>query len=122
MNEDTRYNSLLEASFGYTGVNIKFPVNEIKPEITHMSFERDENNNTKLSFEESPEWKNFIKTIDKKDSDKMIKKQRYSTFLVFHSGEVIMSGMNIKMMKPHYDIFSKMIKDSRDVIEEKLDI
>ena len=70
----------------------------------------------------SPNWDSFIKNIDKKDGDKMTAKKRYSTFLVFHSGEVIMSGMNIKMMKPHFDTFSTMIKDSRHLIEEKLDI
>ena len=33
-----------------------------------------------------------------------------------------MSGMNINMMKPHFDQFNKIISDSRQFIEEKLDI
>ena len=119
MNEDNKYNSLLEASFGYTGVNIKFPVKNVEPEIIHIKFDQ-------VGYEpiyfESPSWDSFVKTIDKKDGDKMVNKKRYSTFLVFHSGEVIMSGMNLQMMKPHFDTFSKMIKDSRHLIEEKLDI
>jgi TATA-box binding protein (TBP) (component of TFIID and TFIIIB) len=119
MNEDKRFNSLLEASFGYTGVNIKFPVNNVEPEIIHIKFNREDNEPTYI---ESPNWDSFIKKIDKKDGDKMISKKRYSTFLVFHSGEVIMSGMNIKMMKPHFDTFSTMIKESRHIIEEKLDL
>jgi len=47
-------------------------------------------------------------------------KKKYNTFLVFHSGNVIMSGMTKETMKDHFDCFQGMIREWRDQIEEKL--
>ena len=52
---------------------------------------------------------------------KELNKKRWNTFLVFHSGNVIMSGLGKCYMKDHFDTFVKIIKSSRKEIEEKLE-
>jgi len=47
---------------------------------------------------------------------------RYNTFLVFHSGKVIMSGINKKFMEKDFYKFKGIMSTSRKYIEEKLDI
>ena len=45
---------------------------------------------------------------------------KYNTFLVFHSGKIIMSGINSKYMRSAYYSFVKLMRENRDIIEEKL--
>jgi len=114
LNQKTPFHSLLETSFGYTGVNIKFPL--VRPwwkldvPVVHLSLEGD-----------------FSWTLDYKSMDSVgtftneqRAKKKYNTFLVFHSGNVIMSGMTKETMTDHFDCFRGMIRDWRGEIEEKL--
>ena len=114
LNQKTPFHSLLETSFGYTGVNIKFPL--VRPwwkldvPVVHLSLEGD-----------------FSWTLDYKSMDSVGTftneqrvKKKYNTFLVFHSGNVIMSGMTKETMTDHFDCFRGMIRDWRGEIEEKL--
>ena len=117
-NTCTTYHSLLETSFGYTGVNIKIPV--IKP-IQDLKLK-------KLTYVDG-KWEDFVyvpyddylSMLLEKDKLKKLKKQRYNTFLVFHSGKVIMSGMDSVFMKDVYYEFLDIIRDCYDVIKEKLE-
>jgi TATA-box binding protein (TBP) (component of TFIID and TFIIIB) len=117
MNRDTVYHSLLETSCGYTGVNIKFPL-DIKwwdlpvpvlfcPQV----------------LEGVPlQWENSKEPLIKMTEIPMEKKQKkkYNTFLVFHSGNIIMSGMMRETMKQDFDIFIKLLQEWRPHIEEKI--
>ena len=116
INTKTRYNSLLETSFGYTGVNIKIPFNdEITSELYTIEWDKDQWINYMTSFSE------YLDVIPSKDREKELSKQRYKTFLVFQSGIVIMSGLNKEYMRKYYDIFFKIVNDCCDDIIEKLD-
>ena len=64
---------------------------------------------------------NFINTFSDKDRNKILNKKRYNTFLVFHSGNVIMSGMVTKYMRNVYNHFIDITKKARNEIEEKLE-
>ena len=107
INYSTKYNSLLETSFGYTGINIKFPITYSLDNVEIPTFT--------LKDSEWIESVTLYKDIPSK------KKKKYNTFLVFHSGNIIMSGMIEQLMKPAFDIFQKIIKECRNEIEEKLD-
>lgn len=117
MNKDTSYHSLLETSCGYTGVNIKFPLDmkwwELEVPVLYCS----------QMIENQPlEWKNTRESLCQMmdiTSDKKTKK-KYNTFLVFHSGNIIMSGMMRDTMKKDFDIFVNLLKIWRPVIEEKI--
>jgi TATA-box binding protein (TBP) (component of TFIID and TFIIIB) len=118
MNTYTDYRSLLETSFVYPGVNIKVPYT--KP-ITELILKQ-------LTFSED-QWINlpditytdYLDMLPVKDSRKKLRKKRYFTFLVFHSGKVIMSGLDFEYMKPVYYMFLDIIKECRSIVEEKLD-
>lgn len=108
INTKTKYNSLLETSFGYTGINIKFVINDSLDELHIPTFE--------LINGEWIESITYYKDVSTK------KKKKYNTFLVFHSGNVIMSGMIPQLMKPAFIQFADIINISKNLIQEKLDI
>lgn len=115
MNQQTEHNSLLETSFGYTGVNIKFPSNctydnTLIPQITYTGVWND----TTIPY------KTYYDQLSTKEKEKNEQKTRYTTFLVFHSGNVIMSGISKPMMEDTFNEFIDIIKKSRQHIEEKL--
>jgi TATA-box binding protein (TBP) (component of TFIID and TFIIIB) len=117
INTMTDYNSLLETSIGYTGVNIKFPNYENINDLVINKMEFSNNSWIKSKYNYS----DYIKMLNKKDYDKKINKKRYNTFLVFQSGKIIMSGTTAEWMKQPYEEFIQIIKESKHIIEEKLD-
>lgn len=119
MNTQTEFHSLLETSFGYTGVNIKFP---IKDDIRDMRLK-------KLTFQKNGTidetfltYGEYTSDLPEKDQNKKLKKTRYTTFLCFHSGKIILSSITAEITKPAYELFLQIIKKCRHEIEEKLDV
>ncbi len=115
INSNTFYNSLLETSFGYTGVNIKIKVQK-PPDFNIECMIFDDKNKI---------WENFkILYSEFVDLDPIYQKykikQRYNTFLCFHSGSIIMSGFNPKYMEQCYKQFTKLLLDNKDLIVEKI--
>jgi hypothetical protein len=115
INNYTKYYSLLETSFGYTGVNIKIPLENINEmPISKISYKDEE-------WKEEPfTYAKYIELLDDKDKDKEKGKVRYNTFLVFQSGNVILSSPHKSCMKETYHEFLDIIKNCRDKIEEKI--
>ena len=132
LNQRTPFHSLLETSFGYTGVNIKFPLDmpwwKLPVPVLRMNHD-DMNHHNKdtatggsSSSTSSTGWRlqhEVLESIATLTSEQRNKK-KYNTFLVFHSGNVIMSGMTKPTMHAHYDRFQAMMKEWRGDIEEKL--
>ena len=115
MSVQTEFHSLLETSFGYTGVNIKIPVMEsiIDMEVKKLIY-KDE------WIEEVAYYKDYLELLSVKERDKKINKDRYNTFLVFHSGKVIMSSICANFARDTYYYFLKIIRTCYDQIEERL--
>lgn len=115
INKNTEYNSLLETSFGYTGVNIKVPMTEdIFIDLNVLEYIEEKWKMSNISYQD------YILSLDPKEQAKEKKKKRYNTFLVFHSGNVIMSGMIKKYMEKTFYNFMKTIKNCEKIIKEKL--
>lgn len=114
MNKNTPFHSLLETSFGYTGVNIKFPV-DIDWWNIPLPFMSCDLHKIGHWVQAEQKLSEFLQV-----TDTFYKKKKYNTFLVFHSGSVIMSGMMIETMRPHFNIFYSIMKSWQDKIEEKL--
>jgi TATA-box binding protein (TBP) (component of TFIID and TFIIIB) len=115
VNRNTEYHSLLETTFGYTGVNIKFNLGKLDNiPIVKMSFDNDEWNKVILSYKE------YFQTLDDKEKFKENNKTKFCTFLCFQSGQCIMSSPHKSCMKDAYHEFMKMIKNCKDMIEEKI--
>ena len=117
-NTCTDYHSLLETSFGYTGVNIKLPVE--KP-INDLQLKQLECVNGKWKDPVLVPYDDYLAMLTPKDVAKKLKKVRYNTFLVFHSGKIIMSGMEATFMRDVYYEFLDIIKECYDIIEERLE-
>jgi hypothetical protein len=112
-----QFHCLLETSFGYTGVNIKIP---LKENIEKMEIKKIVA--TKDGFEENlTTYQEYLDLLSPKDADAKINNDRYNTFLVFHSGKCIHSGLTADFMRPAYNLFLKLIKEAYNEIEERLD-
>lgn len=116
MNKDTSYHSLLETSCGYTGVNIKFLLNTKWWEIEVPVIECKNINESVLHWDKSYEPLNTVTNI----SQEIKHKKKYNTFLVFHSGNIIMSGIMRETMEKHYQIFIDLLHKWKPLIEEKI--
>jgi len=117
MSTQDKFHCLLETSFGYTGVNIKIPLeNDIATmDVKRLTYTKDD------TWEEV--WTTYQEYLDKlteKERQTKIENSRYNTFLVFHSGKVIMSGLTDKFMKDIYYYFIDIMRECYDRVEERL--
>ena len=116
INRQNNLHCLLETSFGYTGLNIKIPLQE---DITQLQIKKlvfkDEN-----WIENYTIYTEFLNTLPEKERKKK-EYDRYNTFLVFQSGKVIHSGISNEYMKKSYYEFIDIINSCYEQIEEKLD-
>ena len=116
INIETNYKSLYEISFGYTGVNLKMQLDKnLEREFNCMEFDI----NTQTYRDYTINYEDYIKTLNEKELIKE-KKDKYITFLVFQSGNVIMSGMNEIFMEKYYNIFYDIVQNNLHSIEDKL--
>lgn len=97
-----RFYCLFETAFGYTGLNLKRQIDPSKYDLKIPSFTLI---NGEWIFKEKP-----YTTIGKT--------KKFNSFLVFHSGKVICSGMTEKSMNDDYLFFSKYIHDHKKEIIE----
>jgi TATA-box binding protein (TBP) (component of TFIID and TFIIIB) len=104
--EGKNFYSLFETNFGYTGMNIKIPLPD-EAYIVSNPFMRLQNNQWIVDFQ-----KMRVHT----------KKKKYNTFLVFHSGKIIMSGMCEENMKNDYVFFKNFLIQNRKLIEEVIEV
>lgn len=116
-NIKTPYNSLLEASFGYTGVNIKIP---LKKSILDLKIKKLIDKNGEWGRVEWLTYLDYLNLLPGKEKDKKVKKDRHNTFLVFHSGKIIMSGIHSDYMKDTYYEFVDIINTCQKIIQERL--
>lgn len=116
INKQDNLHCLLETSFGYTGLNIKMPLEE---DITQLQIKKlifkDEQ-----WFENFSTYREFLDLLPPKEQKKK-EYDRYNTFLVFQSGKVIHSGISNEYMKNAYYNFLEIINSCYEEIEEKLD-
>ena len=117
MSSQTEFHSLLETSFGYTGVNIKIP---IEKDITTLAVKKVTSKNDEW-VEEMVTYNEYLERLPEKDVAKKLNKDRYNTFLVFHSGKIIMSSINSEFARDTYYYFLNIIRACYDQIEERLD-
>lgn len=117
-NTCTSYHSLLETSIGYTGVNIKIPV--LKP-ITELNIKELTYRKGAWAKPKYISYQNYLSTLKPKEQEKRISKPRHNTFLVFQSGNVIMSSMCEDFARETYYEFLDIIRKNYKKFEEKLE-
>ena len=126
--KDTPWNSLFETSLGYTGVNIKVPLDNIDnyniytiyfKSLTPVStFETFKNQSviSNLLYVDLKNMEDIYYELYKNGKEKNFK----NTFLVFQSGSVIMSGIELSLMKESFDTFISFINDIKSDIKEEI--
>lgn len=114
---NSEFNSLLETSVGYTGVNIKQLVKNDITQLPILNLEEQKEGKWKL---ENDIYQDYLSILNDKERIKNMKKERYNTFLVFHSGKVILSSIHEYFSRDAYYDFLKIIDDQYDQVKEKL--
>jgi len=109
--DEPSYHSLLETSFGYTGVNIKIPVSNDWVELPVPV----------LRTLDGEAWNTEFIPLKNLTSDINLSKRRYNTFLVFHSGNIIMSGMRKETMTEDYRSFLVFLQKKKHDIKEVIE-
>jgi TATA-box binding protein (TBP) (component of TFIID and TFIIIB) len=113
----TKYYSMLEASFGYTGCNIKWPLNE---ELVLLDVRKITEKIDGTWSETLVPYTDHLEFMTEKERNKKLTKPRYTTFLVFHSGRCITSGMTADFMRGPYNEFLEVIRNCYEDIQEKI--
>ena len=111
-----QFHCLLETSFGYTGVNIKIPLTS---DITTMEVKKITYNSGQWDIKQTT-YLEYLNLLSPKERNAKLNKDRYHTFLVFHSGKVIMSGLTANFMRDVYYDFLGIIRKGFEDIEERL--
>ena len=111
------YHCILETSFGYTAVNIKM---KLKNDIKDMQIKKISIDNGNTFVEEVVTYEEYLNKLSSKDCENKLKSSRYITFLVFHSGKIIMSGLTREFMRDEYKNFIDILKCAEEDIKEKL--
>ncbi len=117
------YHCLLESSFGYTGLNVKrkitTPIEKLQILKIHLTAE-----------EKDSEWggiestyKEYLDILPEKMKNAKLAHVRYNTWLIFHSGKIIQSGLSEGFMRGHFNDFIKLINSAHAAgkLEEVLD-
>lgn len=107
LREKSEFYNLFETNFGYTGMNIKMLLDKNHERTLYFStYDYDTN------F-----WNHRSENINPNNTNK-----KFNTFLVFHSGKIIMSGACEELMLKDYIIFSKFLQDHKDHIIEQIEL
>jgi hypothetical protein len=117
VNVETEYTSIFETSFGYQGVNIKIPLEVVDHTMKKKIFIDGKWVTEKITYNQFLE-----QVLTEKERKKEREKERYNTFLVFNSGNIIMSSMNKKMMRRYFDIFIDMVKENEKIFRDNFDV
>jgi len=111
---------LLETSFGYTGVNIRVP---LQSPITDLVIKKVELKSVDDDWNEGEmvPYQQYLDILTPKERKIKTNKKGHNTFLVFQSGCTIMSSQCSSFARPIYYEFLKVIRDCYEQIEERLD-
>ena len=115
LNRESKYSSLFETSFGYTGVNVKIQVEKSKLQSLNVYIITFPSKVGQLILWDNFSYSKYLKmlvTNVRKYQEKSI------TFLIFHSGKIIMSGMCSHVMKHHFDHFYSLLINNVETYKE----
>jgi hypothetical protein len=114
--KNSMYKSMLEIDFGHTGVLIKHPINEKivinNIPVLHLSLL-----NTDCEIEYI-DYQTYINTLAEEQKIKENNKKRVVTFIVFHSGKVILSGFDVGYMETPFNLFMEFILKNKNLVQE----
>jgi len=106
-----------EMNLGYSGVIVKLPVKDMSnTKFIRYRYIEDGLGGGKW-YSSYVSWDQYLEFIPKKDKDEELKKERFHSFLIFHTGNVIQSSPSYIEMGEVYDYFVGIVKEARDKFE-----
>jgi hypothetical protein len=108
---DSMFKTYIDIDNGHTGVNIKLPIVQSDVDLYIPLVNLEDSTITSISKEQ---YYSLLTPIQI-EKDKAVK---LSTFIVFHSGKIIMSCCNIQYMESHFDLFVKFMLDNVENIKD----
>lgn len=117
ISEQTKYNWYLEISNKYTGVNTKIP---LQKDITALKISKIQYLNSEWMQDEVT-YQEYLDILSLKDRLAKLREPKFTSFLIFHSGRVIVSGLTEDYTEHNYRYFTSIMRDIFDTIEERLD-
>lgn len=117
ISEQTKYNWYLEISNKYTGVNTKIPLHKDMTELKINKIEYT-NNDWKHTI---TTYQDYLDILSLKDRLSKLREPKFTSFLIFHSGRVIVSGLTEDYTEHNYRYFINIMREIFDIIEERLD-
>lgn len=120
INSETEFRSLFDSTTGYTGVNIKIPHKNPISELRIQKFSYS-NKHKRWHKPTYIMYGEYLNQLSQKEREKKISKQREHTFLVFHSGKVIMSSLCADVARDVYYDFMNILIGRKEQFIEKLD-
>ena len=112
-NRTTKYYSLLETNFGHTGVNVKIKYDN------QLLYDLDINRYTCINGKfqmKKIKYMEYLDSLPEKIRLKKMSKKKFCTFLIFHSGKVIMSGTELALMKKNFYDFTRTVFENKKFI------
>lgn len=120
INNETDYISMHESEEN-TQVNIRIPNDN---PIEDMLIETCQYDEKTEGWTESRyvKYGEFLNTLTEKERNKKLNQRRFHSFLVFHSGNMILSTLCKQYAKDVYEEFIDLLLTNRHRIEERLDV
>ena len=103
---EKQFLSLFHTTWGYTGLNVKLPLDMSKFDLKVQVFYFDRISNR---------W-----TQTTKPYQSIGKKKKWNTFFCFNSGKIIMSGLVLKTMKEDFDYVTNFLQTEKQKIRETI--
>lgn len=120
INDNTNYRAIFTNELGYAGVKVKI---ECELPIEKSMIRKIEYNDELEEWGETQyvPYTEYLARKPDKEREKIIKKRNFTTFMVFHSGEIIMCARSTYFSAEHYYNFFKVAHENRKEFEEVLD-
>lgn len=117
------YHCLLETSFGYTGLNVKKKITKPIQTLKILNVTMPKRGSSGIVRKTVP-YQKYLDQLSPSAREAKLNHTRYNTFLVFHSGKIIQSGLSADFMRDDFYEFCDIINAAYKAgkIEEKLDI
>jgi hypothetical protein len=98
-------------------MNNTMPFNKLRLKVlTYDEEKEDWNSPDHITYED------YLNSLKPKERQKKLDKPRMNTFLVFHSGKVIVSCMTEEFGRDSYYTFLDIIKNNYKEFQERLDV
>ena len=116
----SRWGMLFQHSALFSALNVRENIMFPMQELTDLNLKQMKYINEEWIEEFTTPYQTYLDILKPKEQEKKLKKERHNTFLIFHSGKAIMSGINSEFQRRSYYEFLDIIRKCYSIIKENL--